>query len=501
MQAHYIPPVSILQAFAIMVQLRPYQIKFVNDLRQKLAEKKRIIACAATGAGKTKVFLSITETAIQRGWTVLVVTESLKIYKQIIDERPCEKIESTVKHLEIKPATMYTAMAQTLTRRPFIIAQLQVNQSKLLIINDEAHIGTSTKLLEQLPDSYLLGFTATPDYKVAPHLSKIYKDIVIGPQPLELVKQGFLSNYKHFERQKADLSNLKTKNGEFTEESQFEVFDSTVVFEGLLEDLGKFTYNKCLIFCSSIAHANSLALKLEALNYEISTVHSQIPDADSQLENFMKGSVKICVSVGILTKGFDFPAIDLIILNRATTSLALYCQMIGRGSRITDGKNNFKVLDYGGNATRHNLWDFEHPWGELWNKKKKKTNKVAPVRKCPVCEYVMPLNTNICPECGHVMEKKQKQKEHGELVDVTEKYKDNIKGRKISSLTPYELSIYAKKYNKKAMAIRVAKAKSLLVGSYFLDEFAKFMGYKPGWVFMQYQDMPTEIPYFDITIK
>lgn len=464
-----------------MTQLRQYQKDFTTNIRNCLAQSKKIIACSATGSGKTKTFLSIADTAIERGTTVLILTEARKIFKQIAEERPqAKEIKAGIGYMHIEPGTIYVAMAQTLAKRPQIVQQLSALGGRLLIINDEAHIGTATKLLEQLPNAYLIGFTATPDYKVAKHLPKIYRGIVVGPQPQELVEMGFLSPYYHYERRFADLSKLQTDSkGEFTEQSQFTAFDKPVVFDGLLEDLPRYPHKKCLIFCSSIAHCKKTHNQLTEHGYESVQVHSQNPAADYDLHNFMNGPIDICVSVGILTKGFDFPLIDLVILLRATTSLALYCQMIGRGSRLAKNKTRFTVLDYGGNCSRHGLWNFEHDWGTKWmvQKKKKKTEGVAPIKECPQCFLVVAPKVKICPECGFLFPApKAAELEAGELVSATSEY-DKLRGKYISELTPFELFIYAKTTNKKAYAKRVAIAQ----GEKFLSEYAKSAGWKFGW--------------------
>ena len=64
----------------------------------------------------------------------------------------------------------------------------------------------------------------------------------------------------------------------------------------------------------------------------------------------------ILTSVSILTTGFDEPSVEAIILNRATKSLTLYYQMIGRGSRIFKNKNSFDVVDLGNNFHRFGPW-------------------------------------------------------------------------------------------------------------------------------------------------
>ncbi|MEM1123880.1 MAG: helicase-related protein, partial [Bacteroidota bacterium] len=74
----------------------------------------------------------------------------------------------------------------------------------------------------------------------------------------------------------------------------------------------------------------------------------------------------VLTSVGILTTGFDEPTIEGIMLNRATRSLALYYQMIGRGSRVIPGKSTFEVVDLGNNAARFGLWSAEVDWQKIF---------------------------------------------------------------------------------------------------------------------------------------
>lgn len=479
-----------------MIQLREYQQKFVTDIKSKLANSRSIIACSATGSGKTKTFLSIADNAVLKGTTTLIISESRKIFTQIAKERKCYEIKAGIKHLWLEPGCMYLAMAQTLAKREFIIKQFQQLGSKLLIINDEAHVGTSTKLLLQFKDAYIIGFTATPDYKVAKHLPKIYNDIVVGAQPQELVEMGFLSPYFHYEKKEANLSDLqKDSKGEYTEQSQYNAFAGTKVFAGLHEDLRRFDFKKCIIFCSSIKHCSTLSEDLKSQGYDIAEVHTMNPKADFELSEFMYGDVKICVSVGILTKGFDFPDIDLVVLQRATTSLALYCQMVGRGSRITPNKSRFIVLDYGGNATRHGLWNYEHDWSKKWTgKEKKKKDGIAPVKECPKCFLLVSSKSIECPECGHKWTSKEKEFVEGKLIEVTSKYNE-LRGKRISELTPEQLAIYRNITNKKAFTLRVAKAKGLE----FLKEFGRIVGYNP--YFISHQDINEKIEFFDITIK
>lgn len=481
-----------------MIFLRPYQQKFVEDIKLSLATHKEIIACAATGSGKTKVFISISRAAIEKGRTVLIISESTKIYTQIHKEiGTTVNIGDGVKEFYVSPNKIYVAMAQTLIRRPGLIKQFADMNHQLLIIIDEAHIGTPTKILNQIPNAYKIGFTATPNYKDAKHLPTIYKDIVIGPQAQELIEMGFLSPYRHFERQIAQLSLLqKGSNGEFTEKSQEAVFEKREVFDGILQDLLGQNFNKCMVYCASISHCEDVATKLKQAGYLVSCVHSKNPNTGFELHQFTNGDNKICVSVASLTKGFDFPAIDLIILNRATTSLSLYNQMCGRGGRISPNKTKFTVIDYGQNGTRHNLWNFSHNWAELWKSvPKSKKQQAPPLKMCPKCGFMMAVSCQSCENCGFAFLKNNEPVNQQEtvLIELTKDF-NVLRGRKLSTLTPHELYTYSKITGNKNLAKRVARAK----GDEFLRQFAVLNKYKFGW--WNYIKADKNLGFNDLTV-
>lgn len=499
--------------------LRPYQNAFITNLGHAVKEYRRVIACAATGAGKSKTFLRIAVNAINKGYTVLVITESRKIYNQLIAEVHAVEIKANSKLRHILPGSVYLAMAQTLRRRPWLIDQYNKIGERLLIINDECHINEATNVLLQLPAAMLIGFSGSP---VGKHLVKLYNHLVVGPQPHELVLAGFLSPYKHFERKRADISQLELDSiGEYTEESQERVFSTSKVYDGLIEDLKTIQFKKGLIYTSSIHHCEQVADMLRDNSYACVTVHSKVDDYAKQkglfnnvrpkrdqsleeayLEQFTDGLIPLCVSVGILTKGFDCPPIDLIVFLLKTRSLAKYLQCIGRGSRTLPGeellpieqrkKQYFTVLDYGQNCdgkAGHLPWDFERDWQTLWRSKPKRAG-VSPIKVCPQCDYVNAASAKQCANCGctWMVLNTEEEPDNTEtiLVEITAKY-NKLVGRLLSTLTAEELATYSKSKGKKQLAIRVAKWNCFSngmdgAGGKFLHDFAKQMGYKIQWV-------------------
>lgn len=485
--------------------LRTYQQSFADAVVVNLAKYQKVIACAATGSGKTKTFIYLAHRAQSKGKTVLVLTESSKIYEQLTAELKAGNINAAVKDTFIVPGNIYIAMAQTLVRRPKMVSHFASFGKELLVITDEAHIGTPTKLLLQFDQAYHIGFTATPDWRSAKHLPVLYNACVVGPQPEELVSSGHLVSYQHFARVLVDFDTLKIGNGEFTEESQEAAFETRKVYDGLISDLRRIPYKKAIIFCASIKHCDDVYKQLAHVGIPAIPVHSKI-DKSTQAYNmatFKDGPINIVVSVGILTKGWDFPPLDLVILNRATTSLPLYMQMIGRGSRPSPGKPIFTVIDYGNNYSRHGLWDAEVDWAKKWKEQKKRKNDgVAPVKLCPKCEYINPVSVMVCKNCGHVFEKQDDgpSEEETKLIEITKAYRELI-GKSVSQLTAQELALYAKFKNKRPYAIRVAKAITQQRDPSYLAAFSAAMGYKSGWLWFQSQLPPETIHFHDIILK
>ena len=496
------------------------QQDFVTAGNHSLAKHRRIIMCAATGFCKSKVAITISWAALAKGRTVLVVTESSKIYNQLNEEIPGTiNINPDSKLNYLHRGKLYLAMAQTLARRPGLIQQFAsmvdntvTGERGLLVLNDEAHIGTATKLLHQLPDAYLIGLTATPHMKWAKHLPTLYNGIVVGSQPEWLVENGRLTPYQHAQKiPENGLSGLTVgSTGDFTEDSQERIFDTPNAHRFLLADIDAATYRKCMIFCASIKSAESLTTYLSDAGYSVATQHSKYDIRSEAKQSYELGKfhdlsqpagrdgVNICISVASMNKGYDFPPVDWIILWRATTSLPLYLQMLGRGSRIAPGKTQWLCTDWGGNGKRHGRWDYTHPWHELWNTIRKKKDGVAPVKECPTCLQLIPPMAMICPNCGHVFVRQQKDEVSGVRTVMLEKEQRvaALRGRALSSLTAVELAQWGQVSGKKNHAIRVAKSMEQIDPG-FLDTFAKAMGYKKGWALFHLPDPGEKIDFYD----
>jgi len=464
------------------MKLRPYQITLEESGRAAFRDGHRCIAMQApTGAGKTVTFTSILKGAFDKGNDALLLTDRTELFKQ--GKATLELGGVSVSTIEPSTKVMPTsgivvAMAPTLGRR-----LAKCGFSPKLIIVDEAHIGTFTRVLEHFPDAYVMGFTATPMGK---HIPKIYTHIVQGPQVKELIKLGNLCKAKSFQMVD-DVGPLKTQAGEFNNSDLFTFYDKPTLYSGVKNTwLKRGECRPTLIFCVNIEHAEKTTEEFGEFARVI-TSHTQKDDRDRLLKEHREGVFPVLVNCGILTTGFDAPYVSLIVVNRATKSLPLWLQMCGRGSRPTPTKDTFEIWDFGGNFTRHGLWQADREW-PLEQVRKKHALGAPPVRKCK-CGAMLDASAKECEYCGHVFPVADKTPIEGVLRALFE----------TTELTPIsratvEQIVEAEKTGriKAAFAWRVCRGRGLL------KEYARVKGYKAAWIYRQQQNNSKE--YKDISI-
>ena len=488
-----------------MKQPYPYQEDLIRETSKALVKHRSVILQAPTGAGKTVIMANMIARGLAKGNTFLVISETRKIYRQLVNEFGAVEINSQVKSLYVKPGQCYVAMAQTLKRRPVILDQFKRMEMSLVVMADECHINTMTPILAELNKSFTIGLTATPFYKFAKHLPDIYNHLIHGPQVEDLIQSKNLCDYKHIARTRGDLSLLEMRNGEYTESSQERVFNSTAVYDGLFEDLRNIQFKKCIIFVASIKSAEDLNSRLNEEGFNSVRFHSELQNGEYELAKFTTlNEANILVTIRSLSKGWDHKPIDLVVLNHKTTSTSLYLQEIGRGSRVVTGeKYFFTVLDYGDNWKQHGLYFENRDFTELWNKvpkKKRLSEGVSPVKLCPTCDSILASGVRTCKYCGFIFPIEEKPLEVGELIEITQDY-STLAGKKLSDLDPYQLSVYVKTLNKKTFGARVARAQEQKNPG-FLQQYANHMGYKPTWVDFQLRMIGEEpIEFADLTIR
>lgn len=504
-------------------QLRDYQIRHNKEAAIAMKKHEHVIIQAPGGTGKTKQFVTIAWNAAAKGSTVLILTDRINIYKQNIEEAKAIGINpDTPDNLQIHLGHVYVAMAQTLLSRIYLLDQFQSLPKKVIVLIDECHSGIFNKILDYLHNRLTGGFTATPHYKYAKHLPIYYNACIPSEQIDWFIQNDWICTNQHVARGKKEMESHLTKSatGEYTETSQNDWFSQSGIYDGLIDDLrseiGKFT--KCMVFCASIKNAEETYSLLMQAGFKCCIGHSKRKDEAKQISLFksMTSGYNILVSVSSYTTGFDFPEVDLLMLYRAFGSFILYMQSLFRANRKKPLPQpmRFKSYDYGDNWKRHGLYYFDRDWGELWNKElpKKETDKLGTytIKECINCGSIISLMSRICEYCGKEQPVDEHELKQGVLLDITAKY-DALVGRRLSTLSPKELAIYAKLKQKLQFCIRLAKAfrqKQLLAdpnnSHNYLMEFGNEMGYSSKWYNFQSQLLKKEksqIMFTDFVLK
>lgn len=359
-------------------KLYGYQSKAIDAILERMRnfpENYNLLYQLPTGGGKTVIFSELAKRFIlEQGKKVLILTHRIELLGQtsrMLSDIGVENkiIDSKVKMLdEDKEHWCYVAMVETLNNR---LSDEHIAFDNLgLVVIDEAHYNSFRKLFKFFEGQILLGVTATPlSSNIKLPLKDNYQELIVGESISTLVDDGYLARAMTYSYD-VNLKSLKVGiNGDYTVSSSERLYGNYFMQEKLLyayEEKAKGT--KTLIFNNGIHTSLMVAQLFKEEGYEIRHLDNTHTEKERQdiLTWFHEKPDAILTSVSILTTGFDEPSVETIILNRATKSLTLYHQMIGRGSRVFGKKKDFTVIDLGNNARRFGLWDAHVNWQDIF---------------------------------------------------------------------------------------------------------------------------------------
>ncbi len=324
-----------------------------------------------TGGGKTVIFSEIARRYLEKtNQKVLILTHRIELCKQTSNMLSEFGVVNKIIDSNVKEVTnadnfdCYVAMVETLNNR---IKENKVEIHDIgLVIVDEAHYNSFRKLFKYFENCFILGVTATPlSSNINLPMHEIYNDLIVGEKISALIEKGFLAKATTYVYN-VNLTSLKVGiNGDYTVKSSEELYSKNVMQSKLVkayeqESKGK----KTLIFNNGIHTSRHVYETFKMAGYKVRYIDNTNSKEERKeiLKWFKKTPDAILTSVGILTTGFDEPTIESIIINRATKSLALYFQMIGRGSRVVGDKKEFTVIDLGNNMSRFGLWTSDIDW-------------------------------------------------------------------------------------------------------------------------------------------
>ena len=357
--------------------LYSYQKGAINKIFKAFEESPddyHLLYQLPTGGGKTVIFSEIVRQYLKHHKKrVLVLTHRIELCKQTSNmltefEVVNKVIDSKADLSDQGEYSCFVAMVETLNNR--------LNDNKLdisdigLVIIDEAHYNSFTKLFKFFSQSFILGVTATPlSSSIELPMTDNYDELIVGESIESLIENGFLARAEMFTYNVGLTSLVVGANGDYTVKSSEDLYTDSDMLSKLLQAYEERSKGKkTLIFNNGINTSLHVYDTFRRAGYPIAHLDNTNTKKERAmiLKWFKKTPDAILTSVSILTTGFDEPSVETIILNRATKSLTLYYQMIGRGSRIYKDKTSFNVIDLGNNFYRFGPWGDNLDWQRIF---------------------------------------------------------------------------------------------------------------------------------------
>jgi DNA repair protein RadD len=348
-------------------QLRPYQSESINksvDFLSRNSSKKSGLVILPTGSGKSVVIAKIIEPL--EGKTIV-----LQPSKEILEQN-FEKFSNYGK------ASIYSASAgeKRIDKVTFCTIGSIINKKHLFkglqnILIDECHLvnsdaGMYQEFIKAFPEAKVLGLTATP-YRLeqtseGPQLTfltrsnpRIFDNVLYYVQNDLLFNSGFLAELEYYNFDVIDRSKLEVNSSgtDFTQNSLRRYYKSIDMPSRIAKTAFSILSKRknVLIFCSLIEEA--ILVQKRIPDSAILTGETRKEEREKILSQFKKGTIRCLINVGVLTTGFDYPALESVLMARSTMSLSLYYQIVGRVMRIytyPDGtKKKGWFIDMGGN--------------------------------------------------------------------------------------------------------------------------------------------------------
>ena len=328
-------------------QLRPYQLEAIDKINEHWEEWDRELLVLPTGCGKTVVFNTI---ANQRDGKTLILAHREELIEQARDKYHgmFGEVPGKIKAQEESIRDVTVGSVQTMMRRDY---------SGLFdtVIVDEAHHAVSDSymnVLGQFPNAKVLGVTATPDRGDKKSLAKYFDGIAYEYGIRDAIKDGYLCPITaQTVPLEIDMTNVKISIGDFQVDSiaeSLEPYLEQIAAAIQIHAAGR----KTVVFCPLISIAQELADMIPGAR----EVNGNSADRKETLEWFDKaGPGAVLCNAMLLTEGWDCPSCDCVVVLRPTKIRSLYCQMIGRGTRLHPGKDNLLILDFLWLCQKHNL--------------------------------------------------------------------------------------------------------------------------------------------------
>lgn len=344
------------------MELRKYQLEAVDAIDKEWYEEghRKTLLVLPTGCGKTICFAEVIRRQNKRGKKSLVLAHRWELLDQAADKiKRTTGLDSAIEMASSHAANSFL---------PVVVGSVQsmYRENRLhefsrdefgAIVIDEAHHALSDSYQRVLDyfNANVLGVTATPDRGDMKNLGEYFDSLAYEYTLPQAVRDGFLVPIKaQTIPLNIDISNVKTQQGDYS------VADLGHALDPYLERIAdiiaqKYADRKMVVFLPLVDTSKKFYELLKDRGVPVWEVNGNSTDRKEVLEEYENAKTGVICNSMLLTEGWDCPSVDCIVPLRPTKIRSLYCQMIGRGTRLCEGKDHLLILDFLWHTTRHEL--------------------------------------------------------------------------------------------------------------------------------------------------
>lgn len=419
------------------MNLRPYQLAAKAAVLEQWENVDKTLLVLPTGTGKTIVFSAVTEECVRQGKRVLILAHRGELLAQAADKLyKTTGLKSAVEKAEQSCLGSFyrvtVGSVQTLMREKRLKG-FSANYFDTIII-DEAHHAISESyqnVLRHFPAAKVLGVTATPDRGDMKDLGSVFESLAYEYTLPQAIKEGYLSPIKAVTIPLTlDISGVATQAGDF-KASDIDTALDPYLYQ-IADEMKKYcAERKTVVFLPLVKTSQKFRDILNERGFMAAEVNGESEERAEILEAFDKGEYNVLCNSMLLTEGWDCPSVDCVVVLRPTKVRGLYCQMVGRGTRLCEGKTELLLLDFLWHTERHELCRPAH-------------------LICQNEEVAQKMTANLADEAGCAVDIEEAEKQASEDVvaqreEALAKQLKAMKTRKRKLVDPlqYEMSIQA----------------------------------------------------------
>ena len=344
------------------MELRPYQKEAVAAVESEWAKgNRKTLLVLPTGTGKTIVFANVAKDEVRHGEKVLILAHRDELLTQAQD-----KIKSATGLMCAKEKAEETCL-DSFYRIVVGSVQTMMREKRLrefpadyfgTIIVDEAHhclADSYQTVLSHFPDAHVLGVTATPERNNIQCLGEYFDTLAYEYSLPQAIRDGYLCKIKaQTVPLTLDLSGVRMSAGDYAAGSLGTALDPYL--EQIAVEMQKYcSTRRTVVFLPLVATAKKFKAILNHYGFKAAEVNGNSLDRKETLAAFEEGKYNVLCNAMLLTEGWDCPSVDCVVMLRPTKIRSLYCQCIGRGTRISPKKKDLLILDFLWNTAKHDL--------------------------------------------------------------------------------------------------------------------------------------------------